>query len=292
MEWLDRMNQALEYIEAGLAADIDYDEVARLACCSSYHFARMFSFIAGATLSEYIRRRRLTLAAFELQKGGAKVIDTAFKYGYDSPEAFSRAFKALHGLSPSMVRKSGVVLKSYPKISFHISIKGDTEMNYRIEEKEGFTVFGVEMFSNMDDGKNFEEITAFWGHFYQSGMDRKLPSDPPGQHHAIMSYKEWVDGKMPYMICSVKKEGMDTTGFTEVSVPAARWAIFSTDVVPEGQITEPIQDIWKKIYAEWFPTSGYEHAALPDCEFYFLTEDGGEYAEIWIPLATRCGQGC
>jgi AraC family transcriptional regulator len=143
MDWLDRMNGAMDYIEAHLMEDISYDQVAKRACCSTYHFQRMFSFIADVPLSEYIRRRRLTLAAFELQMSTVKVIDIAFKYGYESPEAFSRAFKYLHGVMPTSARDKGVALKAYPRMSFHISIKGDVEMNYRIEEKQAFEMFGI-----------------------------------------------------------------------------------------------------------------------------------------------------
>ena len=138
MDWLENMNSAMDYIESHLADEISYDAIARLACCSTYHLKRMFPFITGVTLSEYIRRRRLTLAAFELQTGDSKVIDIAMKYGYDSPEAFARAFKSLHGILPGSVRDAGVPLKAYPRITFQIYIKGDTEMNYRIEEREAF----------------------------------------------------------------------------------------------------------------------------------------------------------
>lgn len=143
MDWLERMNRAMDYIEAHLADDISYDDIARIACCSTYHFQRMFPFITGITLSEYIRRRRLTLAAFELQTTDAKVIDVALKYGYQSPEAFARAFKNLHGIMPISARDKGVSLKAYPRMSFHISIKGGIEMNYRIEQRGAFEMFGV-----------------------------------------------------------------------------------------------------------------------------------------------------
>jgi AraC family transcriptional regulator len=151
MDWLERMNSAMEYIEANLDGDISYDRIAQIACCSTYHFQRMFPFITGVTLSEYIRRRRLTLAAFELQTTNTKVIDVAVKYGYDSPEAFARAFKNLHGIMPVSARDKGVSLKAYPRMSFHISIKGDVEMNYRIEQRGPFEMFGVygEINSNM-----------------------------------------------------------------------------------------------------------------------------------------------
>lgn len=161
MDWLDRMNSAMEYIETNLADNISYDKIAQIACCSTYHFQRMFPFITGVSLSEYIRRRRLTLAAFELQTTDVKVIDVAMKYGYDSPEAFSRAFKNLHGIIPISVRDKGVSLKAYPRMSFHISIKGDIEMNYRIEQKRSFEMFGVYGLISSDMKTAFSEVPQF-----------------------------------------------------------------------------------------------------------------------------------
>ena len=129
MDWLDHMNAAMDYIEAHLADEISYDQAARLACCYTYHFQRMFSYLTGVPLAEYIRRRRLTLAAFELRGGKCKVIDVALKYGYESPEAFSRAFKKLHGAMPLAAREAGVPLKAYPRMRFHITIQGDKDRN-------------------------------------------------------------------------------------------------------------------------------------------------------------------
>ena len=143
MEWLDRMKSAMDYIETHLDEEVDPAEAAKRACCSVTHFQRMFSFITGIHLSEYIRSRRQTLAGFEQQEGSAKEIDVALKYGYDSPEAFSRAFKQLHGIMPTAARSKGAALKAFPRLSFHISIRGDVEMNYRIEEKQPFKMAGL-----------------------------------------------------------------------------------------------------------------------------------------------------
>jgi len=148
MEWLERMNRALAYIEANITVEISMEEVAKLACCSSYHFQRMFSFITGVPLAEYIRRRRLTMAALDLQSGNSRVIDVALTYGYDSPDAFTRAFHKLHGMTPSAAREPGVKLKAYPRLTFHLSVKGDKDMDIKqmigarikdIRTKKGFT---------------------------------------------------------------------------------------------------------------------------------------------------------
>jgi len=129
MDWLSRMNAAISYIEENLDGVIDHDRLAKIACCSAHNFYRMFSFITDTSLSEYIRRRRLTLAALDLQNSQIKVIDLALKYGYDSPISFARAFQALHGVTPTEARADGVMLKAYPKITFQISIKGEKEMD-------------------------------------------------------------------------------------------------------------------------------------------------------------------
>ncbi|MDR7247188.1 AraC-like DNA-binding protein [Priestia megaterium] len=162
MNLLRNMNRALSYIEENLTNDIDFREVAKLALCSEYHFKRMFSFLAGITLSEYIRRRRLTLAAFELKDNKMKVIDIAFKYGYNSPDSFTRAFQNLHGLTPSEAKKNGYSLKAYPQMTFQLSIKGGNEMNYRIEEKQAFHIVGIkERVPIIFHGVN-PKIAAMW----------------------------------------------------------------------------------------------------------------------------------
>ena len=129
MEWIKRLNASIDYIERHLEGRVDYQRAAQIACCSAFHYQRMFSYIADIPLGEYIRRRRMTLAAFALQQErGEKVIDIALRYGYDSPTAFARAFKAVHGVSPSRAREKGVRLSAYPRIAFHVTIKGEVQM--------------------------------------------------------------------------------------------------------------------------------------------------------------------
>ena len=277
MDWLRRMNSAMDYIEAHLAENISYEKIAQTACCSTYHFQRMFSFITGVPLSEYIRRRRLTLAAFELQSGAPKIIDLALKYGYESPEAFSRAFKSLHGIMPTSAHNEGVALKAYPRMSFHISIKGDVEMNYRIEKKDAFKVCGMSTEISVVDGQNYILIPKFWDENAENGAIDKfheaigLDKDVC-LHAALYNFRE---GVFSYMICYNTPQSGAPTGYSELSVPAFTWAIFPTPVHAESEITEQIQSIWKRIFPEWFPTSGYEHA----------DKGNGKYvSEVWIPV--------
>lgn len=142
MEWIEKLNQSISYIEEHLTDEIDYGRLGQIACCSSYHYQRMFTYMAGITLSEYIRRRKMSLAAVELQNK-EKVIDVANRYGYSSPTAFNRAFQSIHGIAPSQVKNEGVSIRSYPPMTFKMIVKGAEELNYRIETKEAFRIVGI-----------------------------------------------------------------------------------------------------------------------------------------------------
>lgn len=174
MEWIERLNDAINYIEEHLTDEIDYEQIGRIACCSSYHFQRMFTYMAGVPLSEYIRRRKMSLAAVELQKKEAKIINVAAKFGYQSPTAFNRAFQSVHGIAPSAVKKEGVSVKSFPPITFQITIKGVEEMNYRIETKEAFRITGVSVPLYKDIEKNFTVIPPKWEEISRNGTLQKL----------------------------------------------------------------------------------------------------------------------
>ncbi len=143
MDWSTKMNAAMEYIESNLKDDINLEELASKAYCSSFNFQRMFSFNTDIGVAEYIRRRRLTQAALDLQHSNQSVLEIAMDYGYENQTSFGRAFKLLHGITPIEAKKPGAKLKAYPRIYFQISIKGDQSMNYRIEHKEAFSVFGI-----------------------------------------------------------------------------------------------------------------------------------------------------
>lgn len=282
MDWLDRMNSAMDYIESNLAEEISYDIAARLACCSTYHFQRMFTYITGVPLSEYIRRRRLTMAAFELQAGSVRVIDAAVKYGYESPEAFSRAFKRLHGVSPVLAREMGAALKAYPRMTFHISIKGDVGMNYRVEQREAFEMFGVYGNVSTDMEKAFIEVPEFCRKCDDDGsVDRMNELLGRGHdtwlHAALYDHTETT---FKYMICYyVPKTAQIPEIYTRLSVPALTWAIFPE---PNGEI----QNLWRRIYSEWFPTSEYEQAEGPAFEMYYGLGCNGT-GEIWLPVKKK-----
>ncbi|WP_099205185.1 AraC family transcriptional regulator [Scatolibacter rhodanostii] len=284
MDWLDSMNNALSFMEENLGEEINFDDVASKACCSTYHFQRMFSYITGVSLSEYIRRRRLTLAAFELQNTDIKIIDIALQYGYDSPEALARAFKKLHGVTPTLARDKGITLKAYPQISFQISIKGDIEMQYRIETKEAFNLFGVigNIQSDSMEGA-FVEVPKFCVKCDEDGtvtkMNEILLRSPNSMLHAALY--DHTDTGFKYMICyPIPCEVPIPKEFDTLSVPALTWAIFPAEGLQ-------VPDVWRRIYSEWFPTSDFEQVLGPSFEMYYGESDKKPYGEVWIPVKKK-----
>jgi AraC family transcriptional regulator len=297
MEWLERMNRALDYFEENMANEISIDEAARLAMCSTYHFQRMFSFITNIPLAEYIRRRRLTLAAQELHNSHAKVIDIAIKYGYDSPDAFTRAFQKLHGMTPSAAREPGVVLKAYPRISFYLTLKGDQEMEYKIVEREEFNLVGVGFSTSFTDGVCYKEIPKFWDTSYENGTIGRLRNFAGyiGEEEfgtqclgaALYDYK--ADGTFRYMLTAVPPSNEGLEEYEQLTVPKMTWAVFQATCKFDEQLD--MISIWKRI-PEWFQATGYEHAEAPEMEAYQRIDtvtigDGGFVGEIWIPIIKK-----
>lgn len=285
MEWLERVNLVLEYIEENLDGKIDYAYAAQLACCSTFHFQRMFSYIAGIPLSEYIRRRRMTIAAFELQSCNTKIIDLALKYGYESPTSFNRAFQNVHGICPSAARMRGISLKAFPRISFKISIKGDVEMNYRIEKKEGFRIIGVKEHLSMNMEESFARVPEFWAETIKNGIIPKMCALMDQSLPALLGVSACMDGENfdYYIAVATDKTALENT--VDYEIPAATWAIFEC----VGSMPKAIQELQKRIMSEWLPTSGYEYADAPDIEVYF---EGDQYSptyrsEIWLPIVKR-----
>lgn len=285
MEWVERLNQSLDYIEEHLCDVISYEQAARIACCSPFHFQRMFSYIAGVSLSEYVRRRRMTAAAFELQTGDIKIVDLALKYGYDSPTSFNRAFHSMHGVAPSTARTEGTFLKAYPRIRITISIKGEAEMNYKIVSKEAFRIVGVKesMDTNVED--NFSKVPLFWQRTAQSGMLQRISTlinQPP---FGVLGVSTCMNGKdLDYYIAAASDLPV-MEDMHEYIVPAATWAVFECI----GPLPQALQELQKRIITEWLPASGYEYANAPDIEVY---SDGDQQAlsyrsEVWLPVVKK-----
>lgn len=286
---LERMNQALAYIEENLAAEIDFQQIEKLTLCSEYHFRRMFSFLAGVTLSEYIRRRRLTLAAFELGLSNVLVIDTALKYGYSSPDSFTRAFYSLHGVTPTEIRNTGQRLKAYPRMTFQLIIKGECEMNYRMEEKAEFRIVGItKRVPLIYEGVN-PEIASMW-----KSLDDDMIStlkalsnvEPHGLLSASTNFSEGrLDGGELDHYIGVATTNECPENLTQLKVSASMWAVFESI----GPFPETLQNIWGRIYSEWFPSSNYEQIEGPEILWNENKDVNSPTfrSEIWIPVLRR-----
>ncbi|TXR90238.1 AraC family transcriptional regulator [Bacillus sp. BF9-10] len=290
MDSLKNMNAAMRYIENNLTNEINFKEVAKLAYCSEYHFKRMFSFLAGISLSEYIRCRRLTLAAFELKNSDAKVIDVAIKYGYNSPDSFARAFQNLHGITPSEARNSNHSLKAYSPMTFQLSIQGGNEMNYRIEEKESFRIIGItKRVPIVFNGVN-EEIASMWKSLNPDVIQtlKSLSNmEPTGIISASTNFSE---GRMEekgefdhYIGVATTKDCPEQ--FKQLEVAASTWAIFEA----VGPFPDALQNVWGRIYSEWFPSSNYELAEGPEILWNEQKDISSPNfkSEIWIPVLKK-----
>jgi len=281
MEWVERLNQSMGYIEEHLTDEIDYEQLGRIACCSAYHFQRMFTYMAGVTLAEYIRRRKMSLAAVDLQGGNAKIIDVAEKYGYHSPTAFNRAFQSIHGIAPSAVRKEGVSVKTFPPVSFKISVKGAVEMDYRIETKEAFRITGISAPLFKEIEKNFTIVPGLWGKAAGDGTIQKLAGMMDSQPVGLLGVSACNDEEeWKYFIAVASSQKDDA--FEEYIVPASTWAVF-----PGSGTNQSVQELEQRIVTEWLPTSGYEYANEPDIEVYLNPDPQNAQYEVWIPVVKK-----
>lgn len=281
MEWIDRWNDAISYIEEHLTEDIDYGQLGRIACCSSYHFQRMFTYMAGIPLSGYIRRRKMSLAAVDLQSGNMKIIDVAEKYGYQSPTAFNRAFQSVHGTAPSAVKKDGASVKSFPPISFKITVRGVEEMNYRIETKDAFRIVGVSVPLHKDIEQNFAVIPAKWQEISVNGTLQKLIGMMDTPPMGVLGVSTCNDTE-PWRYYIAVSTSQEKSGLEEYTVPAATWAVF-----PGEGTNQSIQELERRIVMEWLPTSGYEYGNAPDVEVYLNPDPQNAQYEVWIPVVKK-----
>lgn len=290
MDSLSSFNNALSYIEEHLTEDIDFNQLAKIALSSEYHFKRMFSFLSGISLSEYVRRRRLTLAALELKNSDLKIIDVAVKYGYGSADSFSRAFHIMHGILPSEARNECARIKAYPRMTFQLSIQGGCEMNYRIVEKEPFKLVGFKkrvpiIFNgvNPEIAKMYELLTP------EAIARLKALSnvEPTGIISASTNFSEGrmeEKGELDHYI-GVATSSNDIDGFDTLEVTAHTWAVFESI----GPFPETLQNLWGRIYSEWFPSSGYESVDGPEILWNESkdTSNPKYRSEIWIPVKKK-----
>lgn len=280
MDWLEGMNSVIDYIESNLNNNIDYNIFGKILCCSTYEFSRIFSFITGMSISEYIRRRKLSQAALDIQSSKDKIIDIALKYGYESQSAFTRAFKDMHGQKPLSARKNGVSLKTYPKISLALIIKGVNEMNFRIEKMDSFKIIGYKC---KDCSTAWKE---FMNHYNKRLRNNNNPSYYTSPFWQVGAYSyEVTEDELPWIIGAELKVDVSPFDDMEISVvPSAVWVVF-TITCKSGSMEAG--ETYTRINTEWFPNSKYKrNTKVPHLEVYPPgNANSDEYKwEIWMPI--------
>lgn len=281
MDWIEKMNAAIIHIEQHITDTLNTEDIAKIVGCSTYHFQRMFAYMTGIPLSEYIRRRRMSLAVVDLKSDDMKIIDVALKYGYQSPTAFNRAFQSVHGIAPSLVKLDGVSVKSYSPLSFQMVIKGVESLDFRIESKEAFRVVGISIPLYGDFEGMAEPVEQIWKIAEANGTIRKLKGligKEPSSLLEVMMPDENTES-WRYLI-SVATDAPIEESLEEYMVDAYTWAIFSY----EGKTLEETQDLGERMISEWLPTSGYEYDKGPDISVHM--KDGTERTilEYWLPV--------
>ena len=293
MDWQHRLNNALQYIEANLEKKLDMEAVAAQACCSHFHFLRMFEVISGMTAGEYVRQRRLSQAALMLASGNERVIDVALRYGYDTPESFAKAFKRLFGVTPSEASRPGARLATFSPLSVAVVLKGNQTMHYRfIEQKTPIETVGVSIRVCKTNEQQAIDIPKFWQKNHEAGVIKTM-CQQCGPMGLLGICSNWDAGSEEFDYCIAIEKPVDSSSvppdWQTMTLQAATYVVFEA----RGPMPQAIVEIWQRAYNEWFPNSGYEHAGTPDFEVYpcFPASDPrGDcnspqcYSEVWIPL--------
>ena len=286
MDILTGLNRAMDYIEDNIREDIDLEAIAKVTPYSAFHFGRLFGYVADVSLSEYIRRRKMTLAAIELQNTNIKVIDVAVKYGYDSADSFARAFSKLHNVTPSQARNKGTVLKAYPKLIFHISMTGDVEMNYKIEEWDSINVIGLHRrfeFDNIDD-RNPQGIPEFWTELRQNGKLKEILQFSDGRFDEAIGICTNGDSTGLDYYIAIPTKSEDTPDDLEFyTIPKSTFAVFHFI----GPLHQTMPKAEKMIFAEWLPSSGYEPVMTADMEVYSTKPHDALDYEFWVYVPVK-----
>lgn len=284
MDWISGLQNAIDYVEEHLTEPIDYEEVAKRCHCSSYHFQRVFSILCGYTLGEYIRYRRLSLAAAELAATDAKVLDVALKFGYDSADGFQRAFLKFHGVLPRDARTSGQSLKSFSRLVLTLSLKGGRCMNYRIEEKPAISLIGHKLTCTGSPTNPDNAYSETRRHWLTSREEQKTMKALRGEQPIWYDvYTDFEGDSFSHMIAVETVETTWDATFEPVNVPAHTYAVFETERC------ESPDDQWlplmTEIISQWLPTTDYALADHPICnKLYFDADHTKRYMEIWIPI--------
>lgn len=282
MDWFKNLKMTIDYIEDNLDREISYEKAANISGCSVHYFQRIFTGVTGISLSEYIRRRRMTQAGLELQSRQCKVIDVALKYGYTSPTAFNRAFQMIHGITPAAAKKSGSRLNAYPPIEFKVSVSGEEAMSYRIEEKKAMRLIGITTPLVEDMKLNQTHIPHFWQTVIDSDAFDKIHDLSEGEPSGIIGCSVYHNHDDFYYAIASASTQCVPEGMKEIIIPEATWVIFECST----PYKDSVQKIFQRFVSEWLPFSHYRYAMLPDLEIYPFYEDYEQstVSEVWIAI--------
>lgn len=285
MEWIEKIGEAIRYIEENITEELTIRDISKRAFLSPFYFQKGFAMLCGFTVGEYIRRRRLALAGSELVASDKRIIDIALKFGYESPDSFTKAFTRFHGATPTAVRKEGAMLRSFASLKIKFTLEGGYMMDYKLSEKEAFTVMGISKVFRYD--KAFEAIPRFWAEHLKAGKAQAVC----GMYGVCIEENPSGD-TFEYLIADNYRPGMEThEGLVTRTIPGHTWAVFAC----RGALPNSLQDVNRQIFTEWLPNcKDVEIAAGYNIEMY---SDPGDYpkgsqdenyrSEIWIPVKKR-----
>ncbi len=274
MNWTDNINQAIDYIESHLTDDISSIKIEKIMGCTFSSFQQTFSQISEVTLAEYIRRRKLTLAAYDLQNTDIKVLDAAVKYGYESADSFRVAFKKLHGVNPTDAKKPDVILKFYSRLQFEVKIKGIQEMDYKIIEKPSFKVVGIRKTTPYGGGT--------WAIVKSDGSFYKLMEQSGKTESLGLCFGFDSEGNNDYM-CAVEWDNPDKLNYEEYIYPKLKWLIF----LAEGNLSDNVlYHTWDRVNNEFLPNAKYKKNGLPTIERYIIWDEINDYCKVEIRIPT------
>lgn len=285
MGWIEGISEAINYIEDNITEELTIEDIAKGAYMSSFYFQKGFAMLCGFSIGEYIRHRRLTLAGSELVSTDEKIIDIALKYGYDSPDSFTKAFTRFHGVTPTAVRKDGAMIKSFAPLKIKFSVEGGFIMDYKIVEKASFTILGVSKVFKYENAT--KEVPKFWTDHYQKGNGKYVCG-----MYGVSIDESMGSDQFEYIIADNYNPSLEIPdGFVTKVIPKHTWAVFACI----GPMPKAVQDVNEKIFSEWLPNcKDYEIAAGYNIEMYNNpadyvqgTQDKNYYSEIWIPVKKK-----
>jgi len=296
MEWIRQLQRAVDYMEEHLLEDINYEDAARWVHMSGYGFHRTFSLMAGMTANEYIRSRRLSLAAQELQSTDISVIDAALKYGYETPESFSKAFSRFHGSTPRQAKSHGAPLRMFNPLVIKVTMEGGTVMDYRIVRKESqrFIALVKEFPCTIINDDTDRSIPDFWDECHRLSLAdclRELRPEGRRDLYGLCSPQKDEDENFRYGIGIIIDDDTDVSemdsllasGYTIWETEPAEYAVFRC----MGEDGDCIRQTWNRFYKEFLPQSGYDQTEMTDFEIYFERGESGLFCELWIPIEKK-----